>query len=555
MTDPTPDGTDRRTFLTLLAAGAGVAAAAPMLASCSSSSTASSAGTKTGSIQSGDKLANLVPTFKAANYVQPELPSVNGSAAGYLSYPTSPVKSVPTVPGKGSSFTAMTPAWWAIPRSDNAFYKAVNAELGASIKFNVVNGNDYGTKIAAIFASKRVPDILCLPLWEGVKPQNFSGYVGALFEDLTPYLAGDISAKWPNLANLPTRAWEFSVFNGKLYGLPFPGGLIADVLFYRDDLFKQLGVEPPKSADDWLALAKEVTDAKKGRWACGDVFEECRRMYGVPFKWERQNGKLLYQYETDAYAAAVEFNRKLYAGGYVHPDVVAKNTATSKDLFESGKFLMYEAGIGGWHEALERQRPSNPTFSMAPFPPFAADPAKKPIYWAADPAGIMGFVKKGLGKDKVEEILGLMNYIAAPYGTHEYDLLTNGPRGVDSKTSDTGVPQLTDQGKKEVTYTYSFLVGRPDIVSEPLYPDYVKANHSWQVSAAAYLSKGVLDGLNVEEPPKYASLYKQFDDKLQDILRGRAPMTDLATAVSTWQKNGGNALRDFYEKQLSAAGR
>jgi len=538
----------RRALLGAVAAGA---VGGPLLAGCSTKSSVA----QQGAISRSKDLAALVPKYVPVTYVKPDLPSAEGSSPGYSVYPQNLVQSVKSKPASGGTYTALTPAFWPIPPGlgHNDYYDAVNSALGATIKFNIVNGNDYGPKIAAVLASKQVPDLTCLPLWN--KPQNFSAGVSTLFADLTDYLRGDISSKWPNLANLPTLAWEYSVWNGRLYGLPFPGGGIADGCLYRADLFAKLGVSPPTSADDWLALAKAINKPAKKRWACGDVFEEVRRMYAVPPNWVRRNGKLVNGIETEEYVEALTFNRKLFANGYVHPSIVGGNTADAKQLFESGQMLMYEDGLGAWHEALERQRPGNPSFKMEVFPPFAAAADADPVYYKGSPAGIMSFIKKGTPKDKIEELLGVMNYIAAPVGTQEYDLIIYGPRGKDNTIDSHGAPVLNTQGKKEVTYTYGFLIGRPDATVEPQYPDYVKDYHAWQVSATKHVVTGLLDGLNVEEPPKFQSLQKPLDDKVSDISRGRAPISDWKKTVATWRSQGGDRLRAFYEKQLAKAGR
>lgn len=545
----------RRTLLGALAAGAGTLVSAPILSGCGSEpgKTAAKPNPK-GAIREQEKLTT-VPKFVNAEYVKPELASAGDVAPGYLAYPRELVATVTSKPGKGSTFKAMTPAWWPIPPGldKNDYYKAVNAEIGSTFEFTIINGNDYGTKIAATLASKQVPDVMQVPVWN--RPQDFSSaIVPALFEDLTDYLGKDVSKKWPNLANLPTKSWQACVFGGRLFGLPFPGGGISDGLFYRSDIFKKLGVEPPKTGDDWLALCKEINDPKGKRWACGTVFAEVRRMYGIPANWMRRDGKLVNVVETDEYLDALEFNRKLFAAGYVHPTVVGGGWDV-KPLFEGGQMLMYMDGVGAWHEALERQRPSHPDFVMELFPPFSADGTTKPVYTRGGAARMQSYIKKGTPNDKVEELLGAMNYISAPFGTKEYDLITYGPEGKTHTRDSNGVPSLNDKGKQQVTFTYGFLIGRPSFISEPPYPDYVKDFYAWQQSTAPYLIDDLLDGLNVEEPPKFQTLQQPLTDKEADISRGRAKVSDWTAAVANWRKRGGDELRAFYDENLEKIGR
>lgn len=549
-------GVSRRTFLSGVAVGASSLAGASFLVACGSNGGTGPKANPTGAIRKDGDLTSIVPKYVKVEYVKPDLPSRDDVAPGYLGYPSELIRSVSAKPGKGSSFKAMTPAWWPIPPAlaQNAYYQAVNTETGTTIDFTVINGNDYGTKISAVLASKRVADLTCVPLWN--RPQNFSAaVVPTLFADLTEFLGKDVSKQWPNLANLPTKAWQAATFGGRLFGLPMPGGGISDGLFYRADLFEQLGVEPPKNADEWIALCKKVTDAGKKRWAVGGIFGEARRMYGVPANWSRKNGKLVNPAETEEFIEALEFNRKLFAAGCVHPTIVAGGNADSKQLFESGQMLMYMDGTGAWHEALDRQRPSNPAFNMQLFPPYSADGTAKPVYTRGGAARIQSYIKKGTSKDKIEEILGAMNYISAPFGTAEYDMITYGPANVTQARDAKGVPQLNDKGKQQVTYTYGFLVGRPAFISKPQHQDYVRDYHAWQQQTAPYLVDDLLDGLNVEEPPKFQTLQQPLTDKESDILRGRAKVSEWKTTMDSWRQRGGDELRAFYEENLAKVGR
>jgi putative aldouronate transport system substrate-binding protein len=59
-------------------------------------------------------------------------------------------------------------------------------------------------------------------------------------------------------------------------------------------------------------------------------------------------------------------------------------------------------------------------------------------------------------------------------------------------------------------------------------------------------------GLQIQEPSKFGSLGKPFDDLSKDILRGRKSLSELDGAVATWKKNGGDELREFYAGFLKA---
>jgi putative aldouronate transport system substrate-binding protein len=191
---------------------------------------------------------------------------------------------------------------------------------------------------------------------------------------------------------------------------------------------------------------------------------------------------------------------------------------------------------------------------MQPVAPFAHD-GGTPITWAGDPAGIFTFVKKGLGQDRIAELLGVLNYTAAPFGTEENQLYNYGVEGKHYTRQSSGAPKLTALGQKEVATTYFFLGGRPEAITQSEYPGYVEAMNAWGNNAAKLREKNLFEGIRVEAPTKMAALAQPLDDKLQDIYRGRRPVSELKVAVKEWQDKGGNEGREFYAKVLSDNGR
>lgn len=554
MTGPVGGQTSRRMFISLLGAGA-AAAGGVTLTGCSDGKAGSST---TGRAETEDKLSGLLPKYIEYESVKPDLPGQNGASPGFTHYPSELTRAVQdkAVPS-GKEVSAMTPLWSPLPPGlgNNSYYDANNERIGAPVRFNILNGNDYGDKLGPILAAGNVPELLCIPGWNISSLTRFSQAADKLFEDLTPYLAGDKASAYPMLANLPTRAWAYGVWNSQLKAVPFPGDGFPWALFYRKDIFDQVGAEPPKNADDLLALGKQLTDAKAGRWAFGAISDEVIRAFRAPADWRKDSsGKLVNKIETPEFEEAVAFVRKVFQAGYVHPEVVGNAGADQNALFEGGKLVIRQNGLGGWHEALQRQLTINPKFNPQPVMPLAHD-GGDPIVWGGDPANIFTFMKKGLGEARIKELLGVLNYTAAPFGTEEYQLYNYGVEGKHYTRQSNGAPKLTALGQKEVSQTYIFLGGRPVAITESEYPGYVQAMSAWQNAAAKVRQKSLFDGIRVEQPAKMAALNQPFDDALQDIFRGRRPVSELKTAVKQWQTNGGNEGRDFYAKVLSDNGR
>ncbi|MFE2088488.1 extracellular solute-binding protein [Streptomyces sp. NPDC059460] len=547
---PAPTAPSRRSFLASSAVAAvAVAGGVPLLAACGGGS---GSGSKDGTT-TGKALKKVLPDYIPSNLVQPDVASVNGSSPGFTKLPDPLVASVKSVPGKGSAFRIMTPLWGTVPKKNNPYYTAVNKAVGATLNFDPQDGNTYQDKIGAVLAGSDIPDVVTIPGW------NMQGQIRnaivAKFADLSPYLAGDAIKKYPNLANIPTGAWQYSVFGGKLRGLPMPSPILGNAIFYRKDLVGSGAV--PASADDLLAFGKEYTDAKKKVWAFDDLWTCIQKIFGLlpdaPHYWKLENGKLVHKIETQEYREALAFARKLHEGGYVHPDAEAGKDADSKIRFTGGRVLMYNDGTGGWKGMVTEQATANPKFDMQALDFFNHD-GGKPVLWQDDPAGIFTFLSKKLPKAKIEEILAVADFAAAPYGTKEFMLTNYGVQDTHYTIKD-GVPTFTPQGIQEAQpSTFMFLASPPHTVAFPDEPQLVKDYAGWMARQAPNVKKPLFFGMQIVEPQRYASLYTPFDDLQKDIRRGRKKVSDVDAAVTTWKNSGGDKLRDWYQDILDKNG-
>ncbi|UJP41315.1 type 2 periplasmic-binding domain-containing protein [Cellulomonas palmilytica] len=535
----------RRGFLGMIAAGAAVIGVPSLLSACSSGEGGGAAAPSAQATVS----AEVLPAYYPVEYAKPDVPGVDGSTPGYTTIPESFVQSVPTPPGTGLTFTAMTPLWGTIPPvKGNKYYEAVNGALGSTIEFRISDGNTYGDKLATVLASaKDVPDWVCVPTWN-IPPRFGAEIVPNLFQDLTPFLAGDKVKDYPNLANIPTAAWKFCVFDGKLYGLPFPGELITDATFYRKDVIEAKGITVDvRSAQDLLDLAKELTGGNV--YGAEDLWVTATQMFAVPPKWKLEGDALVHRVETQEYRDALDWTSKLFASGAVHPDAVAGNTGEAKTRFQGGRSLILNDGVGGWHEALRDNLAGNPDYWQQPFAPIAAD-GGTPVLFQGNPANIFSFLKKSDDEARITELLKLANLLAAPFGTTEFDLINNGVEGVHYTKDENGLPVPTELAATELQPTYMFLVDPPVAQARVQYPGFVEAYSTWMADAAQYVTEPLFFAMQIVEPARYASIGQPFVDLEKDIVRGRKTLADLDTAVETWKASGGEELRAFYQEIL-----
>jgi putative aldouronate transport system substrate-binding protein len=551
--------TDRRKFISLLGVGAAAVAGGGLLSGCSKE-----VGSTT-STQDLDKLSALVPNQRNLDLAipKPDVLSTRPVPDGYTSFPSELFDAITEKPGtSGQEISAMTPAWGPAPPGlgQSAYLDAINAELGVPVNFSVQDGNHYADKLNAILGARDVPELLCVPGWEVDKIPRFSDAVAALFEDLTDRLKGDAVNKYPMLATFPTGAWRNSFWNERLMAIPNPtDGPWPWMMFQRKDLLDAAGLTAPTTIDQLLELGKEVTDTAKGVWAFNDIFAMVQMYHKVPASkqgWRlKSDGTPEFKYETPEYRAAVEFMIKVYEAGLVHPDLVASTGADANALFYGGKILFLQGGPGVWQPMQAEQQKVTPGFNIQPVPLFSAT-GGDPLAWGDDEPISFTFIRKGLPEERVDELLRVINWCSAPFGTKEFDLREHGVEGK-HHTRDANGPAKTDLGFKEIQNQYFFISGRsPVLQPTPQTPTYVRDMLSYSNATVKFLEKDPWDGIKLEMPAAYKAAQVPTEDKITDLLRGRRPLTDLDGIVNEWRTSGGgDEARALLAKALEDAGR
>ncbi|MET9441694.1 extracellular solute-binding protein [Streptomyces sp. NPDC006610] len=546
----------RRSFLASTAvATAAVAGGMPLLAACGGSDSGSREGTT-----SGKDAKKLLPAYVASNVVAPDIPAKNGSAAGFTrKLDLADLKtSVPEKLGKGGKVTVMSPFWGSPPKGDNPYYQGMNDLIGVDVRWQNQDGNTYEQKLGAVLASSDVPDVVVVPGWN-MNGKIPSAIIGK-FADLGPYLSGDAVKEYPNLAAIPTDAWRRSIFGGKLRGLPMPSPWAPSMVpLYRQDIFDKEGYEVPKSCDEFMALAKDITNARAKRWACLDMKWTAFQAFGVfngsekPLHWNLVDGKLVNRVETEEYLEALEWSRKLFEAGVVHPDSEMGKTAPDPGpKFAKGEFLVYPNNISQWWGRTAEQATQNPEFKIWGMDVWGHD-GGDPTMWADQPAGIFAFVNKKASEAVVRDVLAVANVTAAPYGTKEYMMTNYGVEGTHYTVED-GVPAKTDQGNIDVMNAYVMVASPAPTIAHPDFPEVARGQVEWQQRMGAFTRKSSFYGMQITEPSRYTNLSNNFEQLEDDIVRGRKKISDMQQAVSDWKSKGGDELRDWYKKILDENG-
>ncbi|WP_327239698.1 hypothetical protein OG243_13820 [Streptomyces sp. NBC_01318] len=517
------------------------------LTACGSGATVSKGGAKASA-----KLK--LPTYVAAQTAPADLA---GNAAGldatYLRYPKKLTKSVAKAPGDGSRITALTETFTtpAPAQSKNAYWQELNKRLGSQFDMTIVveEGAGYPGKFNAIIASGDIPDLVWFPPNQGL--QHVPELLDAKFHDLTPHLSGDAVKKYPNLANLPTTAWKTAVINGKIRGVAVAYGSMGQVYVVNQDFWKPVGGAEFTSAEDFLAKGKELLDAKRNKYVLEPAYVnhvgQFAQWFGAPAAWRLEDGKLTHLYETEEYLEAVAFAVKVRKAGLFWPD---PNLSTTMEKVAQGSLGAYVQSFPSFLTDVKTY-----DFPFGVIVPFAGKAGATPSYTLG--YGSVGYtaIAKKADTKRVEMLLRVLDYLAAPFGTEERLFLDNGIEGTHYTRTSNGDIKLTAKGNAEAVTTampLAFLANTPEYIYLPGKSELASKIHGWQEELLKLGKANPTSGhFSDTSTKKSASIGTAVSDTVLDVVAGRKSISAFQDQVKKWRSGGGDQMRAEYEASIA----
>ncbi|MFF8971917.1 sugar ABC transporter substrate-binding protein [Streptomyces sp. NPDC014995] len=542
----------RRTLLRSLAAGSAAVSVPGLLTACST-------GSDGGDISNAGKKLAPWPAYVAAPGAEPDLaPTDAGVQAGYTSYPSDLTTSVERTPGDGSTVKVMSVTFGVPPKgaAENQYWRAVEKALGVTIEFTVIPQADYQKKMATVMAGDpdALPDII--NVFSGFVLPREAQFVQRRAQDLTPYLSGDAIRDYPNLANIPTHAWrDMGRVGGQLYGIPLERPLPGSTLWLNQNLFADAGMKEGWTSEDFAAVAKKGT---RGRTyalgaAAGSLFGNGvhSAAFNAPQGWAvDKDGVFHANYTDERYKAAVAFQAQLRRNGSYHPDATSLSSPDLTTLFLNGTVGSLQNGFGAYQSLYTD---SEGLLTPAPALPYSVGGTPGGVVAARRSFGYT--ILKKAGKERVEMLLRILDHLAAPFGTEEWELLHYGLEGVHFTRGKDGSPRATRLGEVEniTNLPFRYLAEGPQVLFVPGRPEAVRALHAWQRKVVPVAIRNASHGLRSRtDTTQGTTLRALMDDTVTAVVAGRSPMSEYDAAVKKWRARGGDRMAAEYAEEYAA---
>ncbi|MFF2437393.1 hypothetical protein ACFVU4_25010 [Streptomyces sp. NPDC058107] len=153
-------------------------------------------------------------------------------------------------------------------------------------------------------------------------------------------------------------------------------------------------------------------------------------------------------------------------------------------------------------------------------------------------------------------LLGVLNYLAAPFGSKERELLEFGTEGADFTYDDQGFPQRTKKGKQQVEGFYSGLA----TATTALLPSAFPGTHGPEDVKATYAVEQKLIGTAIANPTvghysdayteHYGRMSTEATDLVNDIVSGRKKIGEWKPFWTEWRSKGLDQMAREFQKSI-----
>lgn len=510
----------------------------------------------TSSSESGGSSASAnveLPTYRPIEGLTPDMEgNEQGLHSVYLKAPATLITTTTEKPITSGEITALTETFATPPppMGSNPFWGRLNEALGGTLNLTIAvdSGGGYPEKFATMLASGDLNDLMWVPPNQGIP--NIGPMLESQFTDLTKYLSGDAVLEWSNLAAIKPDNWRTAVVNGKIWGAPIPSTPFGQVYLGNPQVWEQVGGLSAGSAQEFLDKCTEISVPGKV-WALepalANAFHMFGEWFGVPNLYRvNKDRTLTSMYQTDEYLETLEFAQKVFAAGAFYPDL---NLAEGQQLFANGTLA---AMVAVGPRAASEVRRLNPDILAEILIPFGAVEGRTPVYDMG--YGTVGFTpfKKTDDDKRIRELLGLINWLSAPFGTTEYMQKNWGTEGQDYTVVD-GNYQLTESGQQNVPGLKSALeimAAGEGVIYNPRPEDseYIYEQEKKLLEFAMQRpTKGLYSDTNSK---KGGELSQRISDVRDDVIQGRKTIDDFTAAVKTWEEGGGKKILDEFAEVL-----
>jgi putative aldouronate transport system substrate-binding protein len=453
-----------------------------------------------------------------------------------------------------NTISIMTTAYSPEPPSeDSPVFKELEKFMETDIKVNWVLNSSYSDKLNITLASGELPDIMMIP---SKIPSFISAVEDGAFWELGPYLKD-----YPNLSQANEITLNNSSIGGKIYGIYRSRPLGRNGVTFRKDWLGNVGLQTPKTIDDFYNVLKAFTENDPDGNGKDDTYgmvvskytgpwDIMQTWFGAPNKWgEDADGNLQPDFMTEEYFNALKFFKKLYDEGLINEDFAVMDPLKWGDPLLNGQAGVIVDVVDRAHRAEEDMIAANPNLKE-PIDVIGAveGPTGLQNLPTSGYSGMLAIPKSSVKTE--EELKKVLAFIDKLSEAEAQTLAYNGLEGRHYELKDGNLVELTENDEaliNEFTDLNQFQTGIPE-------------NRFIQAEQTPLLEKEEIvkkenEEIVVPNPAEalvsevYAQKGQQLDNIINDarikFIVGQIDEAGFKDAVELWRSTGGD---DYIEE-------
>ncbi len=448
------------------------------------------------------------------------------------------------------------------PPDDWAAYQIVREKLNVNLKVVLLpsTSTDQDTKINAAAASNALPDLVMVnrDTWYKLVQAGLVAKVDDLLPLMPVRTKGHYSDEVRN---------KLAMVDGALYGLPDPGALpMTDGLVIRKDWLDKLGLQAPKTLDEFLEVAKAFTtkdpdgNGKNDTYGFGAFidgagllqaglgprFDFIYGAYGVAGVWNVSSAdKFGLNARDPNFMKGTQFIKDMLDAKVIDPDWPTMKKDEFRARWKQGKYgIMIEnfAALANKsnYKDFDANFPDGEWIAIAP--PTGPD-GKSSLGVTFKTARIYAVSQKAIDEGKGPAIAALLEWMANEEG---YYLMAFGQEGVNYKRDDKGYVNVegidpakawTSKEAQPLTQLRNMVYINSDIELKARYITHTTKNGRqmdplsyWQFFSQQPWTDAT--GASIINPPSNAADFTRFySENIVKFVLGQQPLDDAGWAA------------------------
>ena len=439
--------------------------------------------------------------------------------------------------------------------------KQLMKETGTDIKFVHPPQGQESEKFNLLTASTELPDIITY---------NWEKYPGGPQQAIKEKVIIDLNQHKDKLPNLmkyldahPEIKKMASTDDGQLYSFPFVRGddtlCVSSGLIVRKDWLEELGLETPKTIDDWEKMLTAFKDKKGAKSPyCSTNIYLFAGAFNTSSGYYLDDGKIKYGPLDPEYKDYVETMRRWYKNGLIDADFATRDRQAIHSNVLNGESGALNGSIGSGIGALMTAGKDIEGFDLvgAPFPTLSGGKPEFGVYQSPVTPSNLSFTAVTTSCSDLDKVLKLLDYGYSEEGHMLYNFGIEGESyemvdGYPTYTKKiTNNPEGLSMSAAMSTYMLSYVSGPfvQDVRYMEQYAQLPQQKEAWKTWSDTNTKDHFIPNLYMKEDElsRYAMLKNSVDTRANEItlklIIGTEPMKNYDKLIAELKTRGADEI-------------